>query len=103
MDLLKRLDPLWIALLIVGGLNWAIIALFDTAQSDADILANLAYLRATYGPAIGIETLATVASRLTSTVIGSYMRPLASARCRSWSIAASGDTPRSAYKVNARP
>lgn len=30
MDLLKRLGPLWIALLIVGGLNWAIIALFDT-------------------------------------------------------------------------
>lgn len=30
MDLLKRLDPVWIALLIVGGLNWAIIALFDT-------------------------------------------------------------------------
>lgn len=30
MELLKRLDPLWIALLIVGGLNWAIIALFDT-------------------------------------------------------------------------
>ena len=30
MDLLKRLDPLWIALLIVGGLNWAILALFDT-------------------------------------------------------------------------
>lgn len=30
MDLLKRLDPLWIALLIVGGLNWAILALLDT-------------------------------------------------------------------------
>ncbi len=30
MDLLKRLDPLWIALLIVGGLNWAIVALLDT-------------------------------------------------------------------------
>ena len=30
MDLLRRLDPLWIALLIVGGLNWAILALFDT-------------------------------------------------------------------------
>ena len=30
MELLKRLDPLWIALLIVGGLNWAVIALFDT-------------------------------------------------------------------------
>ena len=30
MDLLKRLDPLWVGLLIVGGLNWAILALFDT-------------------------------------------------------------------------
>jgi uncharacterized membrane protein YuzA (DUF378 family) len=30
MDLLKRLDPLWIALLIIGGLNWAVLALFDT-------------------------------------------------------------------------
>ena len=30
MDFLKRLDPLWIALLIIGGLNCAIIALFDT-------------------------------------------------------------------------
>jgi uncharacterized membrane protein YuzA (DUF378 family) len=46
MDLLKRLDPLWIVLLIAGGLNWAIIALFDTnvvaeifgAGTAADIL-----------------------------------------------------------------
>lgn len=30
MDILKRLDPLWVVLLIIGGLNWAIIALFDT-------------------------------------------------------------------------
>ncbi len=30
MDLIKRLDPLWITLLILGGLNWAILALFDT-------------------------------------------------------------------------
>lgn len=30
MEPLKRLDPIWIALLIVGGLNWAVIALFDT-------------------------------------------------------------------------
>lgn len=30
MDLLKRLDPFWIALLIVAGLNYAIVALFDT-------------------------------------------------------------------------
>jgi uncharacterized membrane protein YuzA (DUF378 family) len=30
MDILKRLDPLWITLLIIGGLNWAVLALFDT-------------------------------------------------------------------------
>ncbi|MEY2516298.1 MAG: hypothetical protein QOJ89_3656, partial [bacterium] len=30
MDFLKRLDPLWIGLLIIGGLNWAVLALFDT-------------------------------------------------------------------------
>lgn len=30
MELLKRLDPVWITLLIIGGLNWAVIALFDT-------------------------------------------------------------------------
>jgi len=30
MDILKRLDPLWIALLIIGGLNWAVLALFET-------------------------------------------------------------------------
>jgi uncharacterized membrane protein YuzA (DUF378 family) len=30
MDLLKRLDPVWIALLIIGGLNWAVLALFET-------------------------------------------------------------------------
>jgi len=30
MELLKRFDPIWIALLIVGALNWAVIALFET-------------------------------------------------------------------------
>ena len=30
MELLKRFDPLWISLLIIGGLNWAVLALFDT-------------------------------------------------------------------------
>jgi uncharacterized membrane protein YuzA (DUF378 family) len=27
---MKRLEPLWLLLVIVGCLNWAIIALFDT-------------------------------------------------------------------------
>lgn len=30
MDFVKRLDPLWLFLVIAGALNWAIVALFDT-------------------------------------------------------------------------
>jgi uncharacterized membrane protein YuzA (DUF378 family) len=29
MDVIKRLEPLWLALVILGGLTWAIVALFD--------------------------------------------------------------------------
>ncbi len=30
MEWIKRLEPLWLALVVIGGLSWAIIALFDT-------------------------------------------------------------------------
>ena len=30
MQMVKRLEPLWLALVILGGLTWAIVALFDT-------------------------------------------------------------------------
>ena len=30
MQYLRRLEPLWLILVIVGALNWALIALFDT-------------------------------------------------------------------------
>jgi uncharacterized protein len=30
MESLKRLEPLWLGLMIVGALNWGVIALFDT-------------------------------------------------------------------------
>jgi hypothetical protein len=36
MSLLKRLEPLWLLLVIVGCLNWAILALFDT-----NVLSNI--------------------------------------------------------------
>lgn len=29
MDVIKRLEPLWLALVIIGGLTWAMVALFD--------------------------------------------------------------------------
>jgi uncharacterized membrane protein YuzA (DUF378 family) len=30
MDVIRRLEPLWLALVILGGITWAIVALFDT-------------------------------------------------------------------------
>jgi uncharacterized membrane protein YuzA (DUF378 family) len=30
MSTLKRLEPLWLLIVILGGLNWAAVALFDT-------------------------------------------------------------------------
>lgn len=30
MEFVKRLEPLWLALVVLGGLTWAILALFDT-------------------------------------------------------------------------
>lgn len=30
MSTLKRLEPLWLLIVVLGGLNWAAVALFDT-------------------------------------------------------------------------
>lgn len=29
MDLMKRFEPVWLALVILGGLTWGMVALFD--------------------------------------------------------------------------
>ncbi|MDX6665624.1 MAG: hypothetical protein QOG68_1830 [Solirubrobacteraceae bacterium] len=30
MTFIKRMEPLWLLIVIIGGLNWAVLALFDT-------------------------------------------------------------------------
>jgi uncharacterized membrane protein YuzA (DUF378 family) len=30
MDVIRRLEPLWLVLVILAGLTWAVLALFDT-------------------------------------------------------------------------
>ncbi len=30
MEMIRRLEPLWLVLVILGGLTWAVVALFDT-------------------------------------------------------------------------
>ena len=29
MEVIKRFEPLWLALVVIGGLNWAMVGLFD--------------------------------------------------------------------------
>jgi uncharacterized membrane protein YuzA (DUF378 family) len=36
MEVFKRLEPLWLALVVIGGLNWAMVGLFDT-----NVLSNI--------------------------------------------------------------
>jgi uncharacterized membrane protein YuzA (DUF378 family) len=30
MEFMKRLEPLWLALIVIGAINWLMIGLFDT-------------------------------------------------------------------------
>jgi uncharacterized protein len=30
MEFMKRLEPLWLTLVVIGALNWLIVGLFDT-------------------------------------------------------------------------
>lgn len=47
MTLIKRFEPLWLALVIIGGLNWAILALFDT-NLVSDVLGTGTVLDVAY-------------------------------------------------------
>jgi uncharacterized protein len=29
MDIIKRLEPVWLALVVVGAINWGLVGLFD--------------------------------------------------------------------------
>ena len=29
MDMIKRLEPVWLALVVVGAINWGLVGLFD--------------------------------------------------------------------------
>ncbi|HYF24599.1 MAG TPA: DUF378 domain-containing protein [Baekduia sp.] len=62
MEFLKRLDPLWLALLLVGGLNWACIALFDT-NVVSEIFGSGTVLDVVY-VLVGVAALAYALPRL---------------------------------------
>jgi uncharacterized membrane protein YuzA (DUF378 family) len=68
MTYVKRLEPLWLALVIIAGLNWAIIALFDTnVVSDVlngGTLTDIVYV------AFGVAALAFVPRLLEDVRLG---------------------------------
>ena len=34
MEFIKRTEPIWLALMVIGALNWGIVGLFDTNLVD---------------------------------------------------------------------
>ncbi|HZO35259.1 MAG TPA: DUF378 domain-containing protein [Solirubrobacteraceae bacterium] len=71
MTFIKRLEPLWLVLVIIAGLNWAIVALFDTnVISDVlggGTLTDIAYV------AIGVAALTFVPRLLEDLRLGDRM------------------------------
>ncbi len=41
MELIRRMEPLWLLIPIIGGLNWAMVGLFD-ANVLADVFGGTA-------------------------------------------------------------
>jgi uncharacterized membrane protein YuzA (DUF378 family) len=39
MEVIKRFEPLWLALVVIGGINWALVGLFDR-NVLSDIFGN---------------------------------------------------------------
>ena len=62
MEHLKRLDALWMFLLLVGGLNWACIPIFDT-NVLSEILGTGTVLDVVY-VLVGVAALAYLLPRM---------------------------------------
>lgn len=60
MEVMKRLEPLWLALVLIGGLNWAMVGLFDT-NVLSDVFGSGTLLDAVYA-VVGFAALMLVPS-----------------------------------------
>jgi uncharacterized membrane protein YuzA (DUF378 family) len=74
MEFLRRFEPLWLALVIIAGLNWAFVALFDwnmiTAIFGSGTVTDVVY------SILGLAALTFVPRLLGDLhVHGSRMRP----------------------------
>ena len=73
MEWMHKLEPVWLALLVVGGLNWACIALFDT-NVMSDVLGTGTILDVAY-VLVGVAALMSLAPMLERARLGSHHHP----------------------------
>jgi uncharacterized membrane protein YuzA (DUF378 family) len=70
MDFMKRAEPVWLALVIIGALNWGIVGLFDTNVVEeilgSGTAADVAYV------IVGLSGLAMIPRLLGELRLGSH-------------------------------
>lgn len=73
MEALKRFEPFWLLFVVLGGLNWACIALFDTnVMSEifgTGTLLDIVYI------VVGFAALMLVPALMERLHIGDFHRP----------------------------
>ena len=75
MEWIKRMEPLWLLLVVLGGLNWAVIALFDT-NVMSEVFGNGSLLDIAY-VVVGFGALMLVPGLVERMAHGGFHRPTA--------------------------
>jgi uncharacterized membrane protein YuzA (DUF378 family) len=70
MEFIKRTEPIWLALVVIGALNWGIVGLFDTNVVE-EILGSGTAADVVY-VLVGLAGLAMVPRLLEDLRIGSH-------------------------------
>jgi uncharacterized membrane protein YuzA (DUF378 family) len=73
MEFMKRLEPVWLGLVLIGALNWALIALFDFNVVE-EILGTGTVTDVVY-VIVGLAAVALVPRLLEGMHLGDRTRP----------------------------
>ncbi|HYM57544.1 MAG TPA: DUF378 domain-containing protein [Solirubrobacteraceae bacterium] len=73
MEFMKRLEPVWLGLVLIGALNWALIALFDFNVVE-EILGTGTVTDVVY-VIVGLAAVALVPRLLEEMHLGDRTRP----------------------------
>ena len=73
MEMIKRLEPLWLFLVVLGGLNWAVVGLFDE-NVIAEIFGTGTFTDVVYA-IVGFAALMLVPSLMERMHMGEHVHP----------------------------